>query len=127
MNKIKEINNIIEQSKKDKIISVKDISDGHHTFGDLYKHRTYLFAVVCNQFKEISFKTKKHFDEENDPMYNGDFMVGINTPKGIVTYHIKLEYWDLFDIPEIERGPKYDGYDEEESLERVLSLNSCNK
>lgn len=41
-------------------------------------------------------------------MFEGDFIVGINTPQGIATFHIKLEYWDLFNIPEIENAPKYD-------------------
>ena len=98
------------------------ISDGHHTFEELYKQRAILFATLCNSYKELSFKTKKHFDEENDPMYNDDFLAGIYTPEGIVTYHIKLKYWDLFDIPEIERGPKYDGYDNNEVLKRIISL-----
>ena len=35
------------------------------------------------------------------------FIARINTPDGIATYHIKLQYWDLFDIPELERAPKY--------------------
>ena len=30
--------------------------------------------------------------------------------------------WDLFDIPELERAPKYEFYSSDESLERVLSL-----
>lgn len=124
MAKIDEINNEIKENADAGIIKSKDVSDRWHTFRTLYKHRIYLFAVLCNLFPEISFKTKQHFDEENDPMFNGDFMAGIYTPKGVATYHIKMEYWDLFNIPEIERGPKYDGYDDEEVLSRILSLNS---
>ena len=127
MSKIEKINNDIKESANAGIISTKDVSDRWHTFGTLYKHRIYLFSVICNQIPEISWKTKKHYDEENDPMFNGDFMAGINTPDGIVTYHIKMEYWDLFDVPEIDRGPKYDGYDDEEVFKRLLSLNSFNK
>lgn len=65
---------------------------------------------------------KKHFDEENDPMFNGCFIVGINTPNGVATYHFKLEYWDEFPIKEIEHAPQYDGYSPEEALSRVKSL-----
>lgn len=55
-------------------------------------------------------------------MFSGNFIAGINTTDGLATYHIKLEYWDLFDIPELERAPKYDGYSNNDVLKRILSL-----
>ena len=122
MRKIDEINNIIQENKLLRIISTKDISDGHHTFGELYKNRIILFCTLCNLLPDISWKSKKHYDEENDPIFYGDFIAGINTPEGIATYHIKLQYWDLFDVPELERAPKYDNYGNEEVLKRILSL-----
>lgn len=122
LKKIDEINKDIKDSADKGILSAKDVSDRWHTFRVLYKHRIYLFAALCNTYKDISFKTKKHFDEENDPMFNGDFMAGINTPAGVVTYHIKLEYWDLFHVQEIEHGPKYDGYTDEDIFVRLESL-----
>lgn len=122
MSMVEEINKMINDAADNGDISTKEISDGHHTFGELYKHRIYLFATICNLLPEIAFKTLKHFDEENDPMFNGDFLAGINTPEGIVTYHIKLEYWDLFKIPVIDSGPKYDGYGDEDVFDRLQSL-----
>lgn len=122
MNKIEEINEMIKENKKLGIISSKDISDGHHTFGELYKNRIILFCTLCNLLPNISWKSKKHFDEENDPMFFESFIAGINTPEGIATYHIKLKYWDLFDVPELEKAPKYDNYNNEEVLKRILSL-----
>ena len=59
-------------------------------------------------------------------MYEGDFIAGINTPEGVVTYHIKLKYWDLFDITEINRAPKYDNYTSEDVMNRILSLTKNN-
>ena len=102
--------------------SVKNISDGNHTFADLYFQRMYLFSVICSCYPELSWKSKKHFDEENDPMFNGCFIVGINTPNGVATYHFKLEYWDEFPIKEIEHAPQYDGYSPNEVLARIKSL-----
>ncbi len=120
--KIDEINNLISEAKNNKEISTRQISDGYHTFGELYKHRTKLFCVLCNSYPELSWKSIQHFDNENDPMYEGDFIAGINTPLGIASYHVKSEYWDDFNIQEIERAPKYDGYDSDENLERLSSL-----
>jgi len=119
---IRMINDMIKTSKLEGNISTKDISDVYHTFRQLYNQRTILFALVCNSYKELAWKSKKHFDEEKDPMFNGDFIVGINTPKGVASYHIKLEYWDLFDVKEVENSPKYDGYTSDEVLERLISL-----
>ena len=101
---------------------VKDISDGNHTFADLYLQRMHLFSVICSCYPELAWKSKKHFDEENDPMFNGCFIVGINTPEGIATYHFKLEYWDEFPVKEIDHAPQYDGYSPEIVLARVKSL-----
>ena len=106
------INNQIK-SIKESGRSVKLVSDSHHTFNELYNQRTILFAA---------WKSKKHYDEENDPMFEGDFIVGINTPDGIATYHFKLEYWDLFNVQELDRALKYDGYEPEIVMERIKSL-----
>ena len=119
---IDEINRIILKEKTNNNINAKEISDGYHTFGELYKHRIILFCVLCNTYKDISWKSKKHFDEENDSMFNGSFIAGINTPDGEITYHIKLDYWDLFDITELEHAPKYDGHTSDDVLVRLLSL-----
>lgn len=122
MNEIDRINNMIKENKELKSISTKEISDGHHTFGELYEHRIILFCTLCNLLSDISWKSKEHYDEENDPMFENSFIAGINTPDGVVTYHIKKQYWELFDIIEIERAPKYDNYDSNDVLERIKSL-----
>lgn len=122
MSKIDDINNLILESKMYGEISTKEIFDGHHTFEELYKHRIILFCTLCNLLPEISWKSKKHFDEENDPMFDDSFIAGINTLKGIATYHIKLKYWKMFNVLELERAPKYDAYDSDDVIERVYSL-----
>lgn len=122
MSNAKEINELIQSEKGLNNISVKDISDGHHTFGELYKQKMILFSVICSDYPDLSWKSRRHFDEENDPMFNGCFIVGINTPKGVATYHFKLEYWDMFDVLEIDNAPKYDFYSPDDVMERIISL-----
>ncbi len=121
MDKILEINERIKIYSKMGVISTKDISDGHHTFRELYLQRLIMFCTICNCFPTLSWR--KHFDEEHDPMFNGDFIAGINTPKGIASY----QYWDLFDIPEIDRAPKYDNYTPDDVMSRILSLSKFKK
>lgn len=103
-------------------LDIKSLNDKHHNFKDYLKQRTIILAWACNSNPSLCWKSKKHYDEENDPMFNGDFVVGINTSLGYSTFHIKLEYWDLFLIPEIERAYPYDGHSPEENIQRILSL-----
>lgn len=95
------------------------ISDGYHTFNELYDHRTMLLAVICNNNPSISWKSNKHSD---DRMYQGMFIVGIDTPEGQITYHVNLDKWDLFDIYIRERAPEFDGHTSQDVLHRLKSL-----
>ena len=104
---------------KDKGISRKGISDGWHTFEELYYHRMVLFSIILNQNKEISWKAKKHHD---GTMFDDDsFICGIETPEGQYTYHYKLKYWDKFDVKELEYAPEYDGH-KPKDITRLFSL-----
>lgn len=119
---IEQLNKLIQDEKELENISTKEISDTHHTFEDLYKHRAILFCTLCNMLPEHSWKSRQHFDNDSDPMYDGSFICGINTPEGLATYHIKEEYWDLFEIPELPKAPKYDNYSQDEVFSRLLSI-----
>lgn len=97
-----------------------DISDGYHTFNELYDHRARLFATICNGHKDLAWKSKLHAD---GTMYDGMFIVGINTPIGQATYHYDIStYWDWFDVAEIHRAPKWDGHTSKEAIYRIGTL-----
>lgn len=95
------------QFMKDNGISVKDISDGYHTFNELYYHRAVLFSLVCKANKEHAWKSRLHSD---GTMWDGLFIVGITTPEGNYSYHYNDERWDMFDVKELEKAPEYDGH-----------------
>lgn len=102
--------------------SVKKVSDGYHTFEEYTDMRNKYFMALCEAYYDLSWKSKKHFDDINDPMFDGDFIAGINTPNGIITQHIKMKYWDELDVREIDNAPQYNGYTEEDVKSRVKSL-----
>lgn len=115
------INNLniqIQQLKEKNIISTEDISDGYHTFGQLYHDRAVLFAVILNTYKEKAWKSKQHVD---GTMFDGMFIAGITTPQGYYTYHYDLEYWDIYDVEEVEKAPKWDGHTHED-INRLFGL-----
>lgn len=94
-----------------------DTSDGYHTFNELYHHRAVLFTMICNQNKEIAWKSKKHSD---GTMFDNMFIVGIETPVGQATYHYDIEpYWDYFNVKELDNAPLWDGHTAEQAIERI--------
>lgn len=107
----------LDDKQTDKING--NTSDGYHTFNELYHHRAILFAVICNANKDKAWKSKKHSD---GTMYDGMFIVGINTPHGEYTYHYNIEpYWNLFDVKTLAFAPEWDGH-KPEDIDRLLSL-----
>lgn len=114
------INNLIKKEKSNKTISTKNISDGYHTFGELYHHRAILFSVICNQNKNVAWKSLQHDD---GTMFDGGmFIVGVETPQGQYTYHYHIEpYWNMFNVKELEYAPKWDGH-QPSDITRLFSL-----
>ena len=97
-----------------------DTSDGYHTFNELYHHRAVLFSVVVAANSGRAWKSKLHHD---GTMYDGMFIVGVDTPQGQATYHYNVEpYWDMFWCKELERAPEWDGHTPDDAIERIGSL-----
>ena len=97
-----------------------ETSDGYHTFNELYHHRAVLFSVIVKAFEDKAWKSRKHHD---GTMYDGMFIVGVETPYGQATYHYDMEpYWDMFYCKEIERAPEWDGHTPAQAIERIGKL-----
>lgn len=95
-----------------------NISDGYHTFDELYFHRMMLFAVICHSHLDKAWKSWKHHDGS---MYDDYFIVGITTMVGDYTYHYHKDYWNLFKVKEYEFAPEWDGH-QPEDITRLLTL-----
>lgn len=101
------------------------VSDGYHTFNDLYEERAYLFATIVSIVKDKAWKTKCH--ENGDNCFGGGwFLVTIETPNGNYGYHYEMKYWDLFDCDEIEKAKPFDGYSDK-NRDRLLSIKQHDK
>ncbi len=96
-----------------------EISDGYHTFNELYYYRMLYNAAFFNMLpKEWVHKSKKHHDGE-DCFGGGWFIVMANLPTGQVSNHYELKNWDLFQIPEKEVADKWDGHTPQEAADRL--------
>lgn len=95
-------------------------SDGYHTFDELYHHRAVLFSVIVAMFRGLSWKSLHHHD---GTMYDGMFIVGIDTPAGPATYHYDVEpYWDMLPCEVLDRAPEWDGHTPDDAIERIGTL-----
>lgn len=94
-----------------------DLSDGYHSFNELYAHRMQLFAVICHQNQAHAWKSALHHDGS---MFDDYFIVGVNTPLGQFTYHYHMKHWNLFEVQELQRAPEWDGH----TADHVMRLHS---
>lgn len=100
-----------------------ELSDGHHTFGELYAHRRALTALIAAaaSTEGDSWRSKAHHPD-GDPMFPGYFIVGIELPTGTITYHYRLKYWDDFAaVMEIDHAPRWDGHTPADTVDRLLA------
>ena len=113
------ISRICELSHVD---DIGDVSDGFHTYNQLYHQRAILFATIVNQNADKAWKSFKHEDGQYCFDSDGEwFIVGVDTPEGSYTYHYEKKYWDMFKCKELPCGKHWDGHTEED-VTRLLSL-----
>jgi hypothetical protein len=105
-------------SLKDLAEDTGKISDGYHTFEELYYHRMVLFSIICNQNKDKAWKSGLHAD---GTMYYNHFIVGITTPEGNYSYHFHNDSWDLFDVTDLYNAPELDGH-KPADIKRLYSI-----
>lgn len=118
------IHGMIEQGRKMGHIDTNQVSDGYHTFGELYEHRIALFMCLCTYIADRHdnvWKSKLHSDGS---AVEGWFIMGINTEKGKqISYHLPVDKWgECWMAKELENAPEWDGHTSADVLERLKSI-----
>ncbi len=104
---------------------IGDLSDGYHTFNELYHHRAVLFSLICNAGDTYAWKARYHHDGS---MFPGMFIIGFETKWGQATYHYDIDpYWDMFKVKELERAPEWDGHTADDAIHRLYLLGQSSK
>lgn len=138
---VKAINTIVQI-----LPSASEISDGYHTFDELYEFRKLYNAVLFNTWANpkplVEDGVNEWFDgyaDEDFVMYDvhkswkhhdgelcfggGWFIVVAVLPTGQISNHYKAEDWDLFKIPETECAKyPFDGHTGQDVIERLKQL-----
>jgi len=116
--------------------NAKDISDGYHTFGELYEVRAVLNIAL---FKKISWRIKypergaaavpermvwRSLLHSDGSMFEGMFIIGYGTEPGEqITFHYHLDKWNDCDFAQtLEKAPEWDGHTPADVLERLKHL-----
>lgn len=108
------------------------LSDGYHTYDELYEFRKMYNAVLFNEWGNPGFdilgvkynvhKSWKHHDGEL-AFGGGWFIVSAMLPSGLISNHYKAEDWDLFKVPEVDKALfEFDGHTGADVLERLKAL-----
>ena len=124
-----------------KLERINELSDGYHTYDELYEFRKMYNAVLFNEWakplmeqlkyedlpesyqpKYSVHKSWKHYDGE-DCFGGGWFIVSAMLPTGLISNHYKSEDWDLFKVPEVEKALyEFDGHTSQDVLHRLKNL-----
>lgn len=110
------------------------VSDGYHTFDELYDHRFTLYIALCNVLANRNFaseelgvdkvyvwRSKKHSDSSE---YEGWFILGIGIEQGEqITYHLPASEWTNTSFADtLMVAPTFDGHKSQDVLERIKNL-----
>lgn len=132
--------NILPSEKKELI------SDGYHTFKELYEFRKMYNSALFNEWaknymdrveaiekgaittanmvfpKYNVHKSWKHYDGELC-FGGGWFIVSAMLPTGLISNHYEAKDWDLFQVPEVDKALfEFDGHTGTDVLERLKNL-----
>jgi hypothetical protein len=103
------------------------ISDGYHTFDELYDHRIALYIALCKSIQSnllderYVWRSCIHSDGSN---YDGWFLLGIGKEKGKqITYHVPNERWSETEFAHtLDTAPEYDGHTSDDVIIRLKNL-----
>ena len=95
-----------------------NVSDGHHTFNELYEHRYWLFEALAYCYREMTWISRKHSD--GTPSYDGWFVAGINFPTKQISYHLPNRMWGIMcSYAAVCTESLWDGHTSDQVIERL--------
>lgn len=138
IDKIRKIGMSLQESNKISISNIQkdidnlpsedigNISDGYHTFNELYEFRKAYNVALFNEWalsnKYSVHKSWKHNDGEKC-FGGGWFIVVALLPNGQISNHYESKDWDLFKIPIEEKALfEFDGHTSQDVVDRLVNM-----
>ena len=114
--------------EENKLSDTGKISDGYHTFDELYDHRITLWiallrrtALTNRESLNPTWRARLHSDGSS---IEGWFVLGMfRQPGHQITYHLPMSRWSECDFAiTLDRAPEFDGHTSADVLERIKRL-----
>jgi hypothetical protein len=123
-----------------------ELSDGYHTFNELYEFRKLYNAALFNEWANPNttrrFLDKKEMDgigsytgmlydvhkswnhHDGTPCFGGGwFIVVAMLPTGQISNHYKADDWELFKVPAVDKAKyEYDGHTAIDVMKRLTYI-----
>lgn len=117
--------------KEEPIEDKGNISDGYHTFNELYEYRLLYNASMFNELAKQGLydvhKSKKHSDGTIPFGDENWFIVQAELPTGQISNHYEMKDWDLFQVPVKEKANLYDGHTPQDVAKRLRMFLTSDK
>ena len=112
-------------------VDMGEVSDGYHTFNELYEDRMLYNAALFNEFAKQELydvhKSRKHSDGEYPFGDSNWFIVMAELPTGQISNHYEKRDWDKFQIPEKPLANEWDGHSPRDVADRLTIFTNPKK
>jgi len=98
------------------------VSDGYHTFDELYAHRCMLFCMIAKMLSKAQidgFRTWKSWAHHDGSTWSGWFIAGLELGPETITYHLPASAWDLYAGETLANAPEWDGHTSQDVINRL--------
>lgn len=131
-------NKQLQHLKEHEFLSVGKISDGYHTFDELYECRNVLWVALVKALegiqqileqvgmeidnRRVAWRSRCHSDGS---AYAGWFLLGLGTKAGEqMTFHLPDEFWSACEAfaTTLDKAPEFDGHTTKDVLERITKF-----
>lgn len=92
---------------------IGEVSDGYHTFDELYQYRMLYNALAFNALKHEpgAMPHKSMFHSDGEPCFGGGWFIVVAYLDGKqISNHYEMKDWDFFQIEERIRADEWDGH-----------------
>jgi hypothetical protein len=124
----KELSKFLKELHKSKKISIAEISDGYHTFSELYEHRNLLFITVARLFSENNAYVWKSVRDKYGKNTNRWFVLGIDymppSEKKLmqITYHLPMSLWSFCKFASTVPKSLWNGHDSKDVIVQLKEI-----
>lgn len=112
-------------------VDMGEVSDGYHTFNELYEYRMLYNAALFNEFAKQGLydvhKSRKHSDGEYPFGDSNWFIVMAELPTGQISNHYEMKDWNKFQIPEKSLANKWDKHSPRDVADRLTDFTNPKK